>query len=556
MRMKKIISGILLSLVMVLMAGASSLANIEYNLWVGGTRVTNGNADDIPAKNGTREGTASYDAESNVLTLNNYRYEGTGKFNPFQRVVYSPIYSEITDGITIKLVGNNSLINTASLDESKEIYGVYSETAMTIEGPGVLYVKGGNTNGTSYGIYMGGGGEIENATVKVDAGNSTGNSSASVGIRLSRQKVSIKNANITANGGTGYNSYGLEIWSNLEIKDNNTFLQATGGHASGTGNNSQSTGIFVNGTGASFTVSGGTVIASGNTYGIRTTGNLTVNSADSFVARGDDKAIEGTIKNAMGGNGWTDKEGTTGRTNIPSSPGGQTLNNYKKVEFPFEPATVTRNPEANSLTYTGAAQKLVTAGMATNGTMQYTLGTNATTAPTSGYTTSIPEKTDAGTYYVWYKAVGNASAGYSDTDPVCIPVTIKANGNYSYVSGAQGTWQKESSEVMSFHIKHTGNDEKTFNKFTGIQVDGKPVDKNKYEAKPGSVIINLKPTFLETLSVGEHKLNVVFEDGNVETTFSIIQANLPQTGDTQNPLLYVVVAVIGLAGIGFIRKKI
>ena len=114
---------------------------------------------------------------------------------------------------------------------------------------------------------------------------------------------------------------------------------------------------------------------------------------------------------------------------------------------------------------------------------------------------------------------------------------------------------------MSFRIKRSGNDEKTYRKFTGIQVDGKTIDKNDYEAKEGSVIIDLKPTYLETLSVGEHTLNVVFEDGNVETTFSIIGAeanagNLPQTGDTQNPLLYVVVAVIGLAGIGFIRKKI
>ena len=81
MRMKKIISGILLSLVMVLMAGASSLANVEYKLWVGGTRVTDGNADNIQAASeyGTSTGKASYDAESKVLTLNNYRYEGTGR---------------------------------------------------------------------------------------------------------------------------------------------------------------------------------------------------------------------------------------------------------------------------------------------------------------------------------------------------------------------------------------------------------------------------------------------------------------------------------------------
>ena len=54
---------------------------------------------------------------------------------------------------------------------------------------------------------------------------------------------------------------------------------------------------------------------------------------------------------------------------------------------------------------------------------------------------------------------------------------------------------------MSFRIKRSGNDEKTYRKFTGIQVDGKTIDKNDYEAKEGSVIIDLKPTYLETLSV-------------------------------------------------------
>ena len=113
---------------------------------------------------------------------------------------------------------------------------------------------------------------------------------------------------------------------------------------------------------------------------------------------------------------------------------------------------------------------------------------------------------------------------------------------------------------MSFRIKRSGNDEKTYRKFTGIQVDGKTVDKNDYEAKEGSVIIDLKPTYLETLSVGEHTLNDVFEDGNVETTFTIVTAktnagNLPQTGDAQNPLLYAVIAFIIVAGIGLFKKR-
>ena len=58
-------------------------------------------------------------------------------------------------------------------------------------------------------------------------------------------------------------------------------------------------------------------------------------------------------------------------------------------------ATVTRAPAANNLTYTGSAQKLVTAGEATGGEMQYALGT--ATKATEPYTTTIPTKTDSGT---------------------------------------------------------------------------------------------------------------------------------------------------------------
>ena len=84
-----------------------------------------------------------------------------------------------------------------------------------------------------------------------------------------------------------------------------------------------------------------------------------------------------------------------------------------------EAAVVTKAPKAKNLTYTGSAQELVTAGTATGGEMQYALGT--ATEATEQYTTSIPAKTDAGTYYVWYKVVGDGN--YSDTQPT--PVTVK-----------------------------------------------------------------------------------------------------------------------------------
>ena len=87
------------------------------------------------------------------------------------------------------------------------------------------------------------------------------------------------------------------------------------------------------------------------------------------------------------------------------------------------PASVTNAPTAKNLTYNGSAQELVTAGTATGGEMQYALSTDATTAPANNlYTTSIPTATDAGTYYVWYKVVGDENHTY--TEAACIPVTV------------------------------------------------------------------------------------------------------------------------------------
>ncbi|MBP3873277.1 MAG: Ig domain-containing protein [Lachnospiraceae bacterium] len=83
-------------------------------------------------------------------------------------------------------------------------------------------------------------------------------------------------------------------------------------------------------------------------------------------------------------------------------------------------STVTKAPTANTLTYNGKAQELVTAGIATGGAMQYALGT--ATKATQPYTTSIPTGTNAGTYYVWYKAVGDSN--HNDSAARCVKVTI------------------------------------------------------------------------------------------------------------------------------------
>lgn len=56
--------------------------------------------------------------------------------------------------------------------------------------------------------------------------------------------------------------------------------------------------------------------------------------------------------------------------------------------------------------------------------MQYALGKDAETAPTSGWAASVPTATEAGTYHVWYRAAGDAD--HRDSEPACVEATIAA----------------------------------------------------------------------------------------------------------------------------------
>ena len=70
-----------------------------------------------------------------------------------------------------------------------------------------------------------------------------------------------------------------------------------------------------------------------------------------------------------------------------------------------------------NLTYTGQEQALITAGSVTSGgTMQYSLTENGT------YSQVIPTGTDAGTYTVWYRVIGDAN--HNDTAPASVAVSI------------------------------------------------------------------------------------------------------------------------------------
>ena len=114
------------------------------------------------------------------------------------------------------------------------------------------------------------------------------------------------------------------------------------------------------------------------------------------------------------------------------------------VEVGVKVAPTVTAPTAKTLTYNGQAQELVTAGSTDGGEMQYALGT--ATEATEQYTTSIPTKTDAGTYYIWYKVLGDSN--HTGTAPECLTVVIKkANPSYNIPGNLTATFGQKLSQI-------------------------------------------------------------------------------------------------------------
>jgi hypothetical protein len=77
---------------------------------------------------------------------------------------------------------------------------------------------------------------------------------------------------------------------------------------------------------------------------------------------------------------------------------------------------LTTEPAAKQLTYTGAAQELVEAGVASFGAIEYKIGNNGQ------YSTTIPKATAAGTYTVYYQVQGTDN--YAAIEEGNVEVTI------------------------------------------------------------------------------------------------------------------------------------
>ena len=105
---------------------------------------------------------------------------------------------------------------------------------------------------------------------------------------------------------------------------------------------------------------------------------------------------------------------------------------------------------------------------------------------------------------------------------------------YKIIEGVKSTWNGSTSEGLT--IRGDGD----FEKFAGVRVDGNWIPSAHYEAKAGSTIVTLKPSYLASLSEGEHTVDIMWIDDSASTTFNVAANNaatqseldsVPKTGE-------------------------
>lgn len=114
-----------------------------------------------------------------------------------------------------------------------------------------------------------------------------------------------------------------------------------------------------------------------------------------------------------------------------------------------------------------------------------------------------------------------------------IPISGFAD-NYDIYTVIEG----QNSQIFDGTNSLTFRADGSFEKYLGVQVDGKNVPQRYVTAWSGSTYVELSKEYLASLPEGEHELTIIFNDGVAVTTFSMgaleeetVVPDLPQTGD-------------------------
>ena len=148
----------------------------------------------------------------------------------------------------------------------------------------------------------------------------------------------------------------------------------------------------------------------------------------------------------------------------------------------------------------------------------------------------------------------------SDTTPGSSSEDEEAVDLYKIIDGTKSTWNGSTTEGLT--IRGDGD----FAKFAGVRVDGNWIPSAHYEAKSGSTIVTLKPSYLASLAEGEHTVDIMWIDDSASTTFTVAANtaaaqpeldSVPKTGEGVMGWMpeILLLAAAGLTIMGALRLK-
>ena len=299
------------------------------------------------------------------------------------------------------------------------------------------------------------------------------------------------------------------------------------------------------------------------------TGNVTVLPTASFCALGG--TINGNLLvPAGGGTGDCDVAGTvTGNVNVASGSVSVTGGTIQSdliitggVLVWWAKGTTGVQPTVNgNISVSNAELKLSTNGsyhsiLTVNNGKTLTIGAGSTVTIASGNyiqtelggsvvnnsANPVPIKLSDGSDY-------SVAAGETFIDN-SLPISITENGTFP-VGQAPAVMDVTVASGMAIYFTSANHTDY----FTGATLGGTPLsDPANFTGEDGSIILHMNQSYLNTLAPGTHLLRVTtisgyFAEANIVVTVLGDEADVPTTGDSATPLLWVGLSVVAIAGL-------
>lgn len=409
----------------------------HYNLFVCDVEFTEENlvinSDDSSSVKG---GSATFDPETNTLTLDGFDVEGTGYHDVSVNAYYYVIAYKGDDLLNLHLTNNNSIRSTAVPTNNQPAYALYTKGALSISGEeGTSAFTGPETAYRNYGIYATGNLTIGvegaiNATAKTATYEGAIGESAAI---RSQSDITISSGTINATAGTsnGY-SYGIFADTNSRtIKIEGGTVVATGGTSKYT-NAGAMAKYFVMNNGDATMLAGDSENLSAGIFGV----NGVVVYDGKLISAGKTYAIYGSyFNNGINARGWTNYEGTEGEASVAVGSSSNAITSFKRLKFPGK-QSITPVVSFSNYVYGGTVPTPSVSGNSGEGEVTYFYNTTDSTTGGVEWKDITGTSLAAGTYYMY--AVVAETEGYTGATSGTVSFTVaKADVTFTAPKAAQ-----------------------------------------------------------------------------------------------------------------------